>query len=132
MNELNPESIRRSLEIARDNRFRSIKIKMGETSFQAIIGADALDWGTFESMDDAENGEFLLEKVTSPFVGTVRLIPEKALVGATIKSGDVIGEVIALGISNELTSSVAGEVKAVAVQDGSAVEYGQTLLEIQP
>lgn len=132
MKSLDAESIRKALTTARDGGFRSIKLKAGESSFQAVLSEEALTWG--ESWSD-EDGDVepgpSTKPVSAPVVGYVRWIPELGQVGAEIKAGQAVGEVLALGISNEVVSEHAGKVVAVLVEDGAAVEYGQSMLEVE-
>ena len=72
-------------------------------------------------------------KVTSPIVGTVYLAPEPGgkkfvEVGQKIKKGQTVMIVEAMKTMNHVPSTAEGEVKKVLVQDGQAVEFGQTLI----
>ena len=71
--------------------------------------------------------------VTSPIVGTVYLAPEPGgkkfvEVGQKIKKGQTIMIVEAMKTMNHVPSTADGIVKKVLVQDGEAVEFGQTLV----
>ena len=71
--------------------------------------------------------------VTSPIVGTAYLAPEPSAkkfveVGQKIKKGQTIMIVEAMKTMNHVPSTADGVVKKVLVQDGQAVEFGQTLL----
>lgn len=132
MKSLDAESIRKALTTARDGGFRSIKLKSGDSSFQAILSEDALTWGESWSDDEGELDSGPATKcVTAPVVGYVRWIPELGKVGAEINAGQAVGEVLALGISNEVISEHGGRVSTVLVEDGAAVEYGQSMLEVE-
>lgn len=132
MKPLDAESIRRALVTAREGGFRSIRIKSGEESFRAVFSEDALSWG--ESLiadeDAAETGP-LSGKVTAPVVGYLRWAPDIAQSGAEVKAGQAVGEVLALGIANEIICEHQGKIASVLAEDGAAVEYGQPLLEVQ-
>ena len=52
-------------------------------------------------------------------------------VGAEVAVGDVIGAVIALGISNDVVSAVKGRIAEVNVLDSEPVEYGQVLAVVE-
>ena len=72
-------------------------------------------------------------KVTSPIIGTAYLAPEPGgkkfvEVGQKIKKGQTIMIVEAMKTMNHVPSTADGEVKKVLVQDGQAVEFGQTLV----
>jgi acetyl-CoA carboxylase biotin carboxyl carrier protein len=70
--------------------------------------------------------------VKAPMVGTFYRSPSpdaKAFVevGHTVKEGDVICIIEAMKLMNEIDSDAAGTVKAILVENGQPVEYGQPL-----
>jgi acetyl-CoA carboxylase biotin carboxyl carrier protein len=70
--------------------------------------------------------------VKAPMVGTFYRSPSpdaKAFVevGQQIKEGDVICIIEAMKLMNEIDSDAAGTVKAILVENGQPVEYGQPL-----
>ena len=72
-------------------------------------------------------------KITSPIIGTAYLAPEPGgkkfvEVGQKIKKGQTVMIVEAMKTMNHVPSTSDGEVKKVLVQDGQAVEFGQTLV----
>ena len=72
-------------------------------------------------------------KITSPIIGTAYLAPEPGAkkfveVGSQIKKGQTVIIVEAMKTMNHVPSTADGIVKKVLVQDGQAVEFGQTLL----
>jgi acetyl-CoA carboxylase biotin carboxyl carrier protein len=74
--------------------------------------------------------------VKSPMVGTayLRASPEAKPfieVGSIVKAGDKILLVEAMKTFNEIVAPKAGKVVDIFVEDGSPVEYGQTLLIIE-
>ena len=74
--------------------------------------------------------------VTSPMPGTfyVARSPEEAPFvgeGEVIKPGRVVGIVEAMKVMNEIKSEFGGTVVKVLVPNGSPVEFGQRLFEIQ-
>ncbi len=75
--------------------------------------------------------------VASPMVGTFYRSPapgEPAFVevGSTVEVGQVVCILEAMKLFNEFKSEVAGTVKAILVDDATAVEFGQPLFEIDP
>ena len=71
--------------------------------------------------------------ITSPIVGTAYLAPEPGgkkfvEIGQKIKKGQTIIIVEAMKTMNHVPSTADGIVKKILVQDGQAVEFGQTLL----
>ena len=72
-------------------------------------------------------------KITSPIIGTAYLAPEPGAkkfveVGSQIKKGQTVIIVEAMKTMNHVPSTAEGVVKKILVQDGQAVEFGQTLL----
>lgn len=73
--------------------------------------------------------------VKSPMVGTFYRAPSPGAVafvnvGDTVKEGQVLCIIEAMKLLNEIESDQAGTVKAVLVENGQAVEYGQPLFII--
>jgi len=72
-------------------------------------------------------------KITSPIIGTAYLAPEPGAkkfveIGSQIKKGQTVIIVEAMKTMNHVPSTAGGVVKKILVQDGQAVEFGQTLL----
>ena len=73
------------------------------------------------------------KQITSPIIGTAYLAPEPGAkkfveVGKKIKKGDTIMIVEAMKTMNHVPATSDGKIKEVCVQDGSPVEFGQTLV----
>jgi acetyl-CoA carboxylase biotin carboxyl carrier protein len=73
--------------------------------------------------------------VTAPMVGTFYSAsspgsPAFVQVGDRVKQGDVLCIVEAMKMMNQIEAEVAGTIKAVRVQNGEPVEYGQVLFII--
>ena len=74
--------------------------------------------------------------VKSPMVGTFYRSAAPGAkpfveVGSTVAVGDTICIIEAMKLMNEIESDKAGVVKAVLVESGNAVEYGQPLFTIE-
>ena len=72
-------------------------------------------------------------EISSPIIGTAYHAPEPGAkkfveVGKKIKKGDTIMIVEAMKTMNHVPSTSDGEVKKILVEDGQAVEFGQTLV----
>jgi acetyl-CoA carboxylase biotin carboxyl carrier protein len=73
--------------------------------------------------------------VTSPFVGTFYRKPNPdspnyVSVNEKVDKGQVLCIVEAMKLMNEIEADVAGTIKAILVEDGAPVEYGQPLFQI--
>ena len=81
-----------------------------------------------KSSDDSDG-----VRVKSPIIGTAYLAAEPGAkkfveVGDKIKKGQTVMIVEAMKTMNHVPSTADGEVKKVLVEDGQAVEFGQTLV----
>lgn len=75
--------------------------------------------------------------VTSPMVGTFYRAPAPgespfAEVGQRLKTGDVVCIIEAMKLMNEIEAEVSGQIMEIVVQNGEPVEYGQTLMWVNP
>ena len=74
--------------------------------------------------------------VTSPIIGTAYHAPEPGAkkfveVGKKIKKGDTVMIVEAMKTMNHVPSTADGIVKEICVDDGQAVEFGQTIIILE-
>ena len=81
--------------------------------------------------------ELHLAVVKSPIVGTFYQSAEPGAaplvdVGSTVKKGQVLCIIEAMKLMNEIDSEYEGEVVAVYVENGQAVQYGERLFAIRP
>ena len=75
-------------------------------------------------------------EVTSPIIGTAYHAPEPGAkkfveVGKKIKKGDTVMIVEAMKTMNHVPSTADGVVKETCVNDGQAVEFGQTIIILE-
>lgn len=68
---------------------------------------------------------------TSPAVGVFQP-GAKTVAGTRVRSGDRLGVVDMLGVPQEVVAPVDGIVVGVIVEAGTAVEYGQELIHLEP
>jgi acetyl-CoA carboxylase biotin carboxyl carrier protein len=73
--------------------------------------------------------------VKSPMVGTFYRAPSPDAkpfvdVGATIKAGETVCVIEAMKLMNEIEADASGVIKAILVENGQPVEYGQALFII--
>jgi acetyl-CoA carboxylase biotin carboxyl carrier protein len=73
--------------------------------------------------------------VKSPMVGTFYRSPSPDAkpfveVGATVKAGETICVLEAMKLMNEIEADASGTIKAILVENGQPVEYGQALFII--
>ena len=75
-------------------------------------------------------------KITSPIIGTAYLSAEPGAkkfveIGKKIKKGDTVMIVEAMKTMNHVPTTSDGTVKEVCVEDGSPVEFGQTIIILE-
>jgi len=75
--------------------------------------------------------------ITSPMVGTFYRAPAPGEdpfveVSDRIRSGQTVCIIEAMKLMNEIEAEVSGQVMEIVVENGSTVEYGQTLIWINP
>ncbi len=75
-------------------------------------------------------------EITSPIIGTAYHAPEPGAkkfveIGKKIKKGDTVMIVEAMKTMNHVPSTSDGVVKEICVNDGQAVEFGQTILILE-
>ena len=74
--------------------------------------------------------------ITSPIIGTAYLSQEPGAkkfidLGKKIKKGDTIMIIEAMKTMNHVPSTVDGIIKEICVDDGSPVEFGQTIVILE-
>ena len=89
-----------------------------------------------ENKSAVEQKSDLSKKITSPIIGTAYHAPEPGAkkfveIGKKIKKGDTVMIVEAMKTMNHVPSSHDGVVKEICVEDGQAVEFGQTIIILE-
>ena len=87
---------------------------------------------TNKSISSAKSGI----EVTSPIIGTAYHAPEPGAkkfveVGKKIKKGDTVMIIEAMKTMNHVPSTADGIIKEICVDDGQAVEFGQTIIILE-
>ena len=87
---------------------------------------------TSQSNESVKSGT----EITSPIIGTAYHAPEPGAkkfveVGKKIKKGDTVMIVEAMKTMNHVPSTFDGTVKEICVEDGQAVEFGQTIIILE-
>ena len=90
-----------------------------------------------EHKETAEESEGDALPVISPVVGVFHnggMLDPREFVreGDRVREGQLLAAIEAMKVPNELRSPVSGFVSRLLVEDGAAVEYGQTLFLIEP
>ena len=102
---------------------------MPATPFPAAAPAPAPEAPAESEASKAPSGH----PITAPMVGTFYRAPAPDAspfveVGQSVKEGDVLCIIEAMKMMNQITADRAGTVKAIEVENGDPVEFGQTLI----
>lgn len=130
MAELDSDQIRHAVRTARERGFRQVRVRLGDSRFAATLPASN---GRAEPVETEAHPQKALVQdpaelsVESPAVGYFRALDPAVEAGHDVKAGDKVGEVLALGLANDVASPVDGRIKEVCVHEGEAVEFGQTI-----
>ena len=146
--------VKKLIELLEESGIAEIEIKEGEESVRisrssssapampvqyaaappiaAPAAAPAADASVSSDAPDIVSGH----QVTSPMVGTYYEAPSPGAapfteVGKKVKEGDVLCIIEAMKMLNQIESDKAGTVKAVLVDNGQPVEFGQPLFVIE-
>ena len=73
-----------------------------------------------------------LKEIKSPMVGTFYVSPNPessafVSVGSSIKDGQIVCIIEAMKLFNEIEAEISGKIEKVCVNNGDAIEFGQTL-----
>jgi len=125
-----------SVRIARGSVMQHAPIAAPQAYAPSMVPAGAAPAPTAEAA--AAEAEDLLPPgtiVESPMVGTFYRSPspgEKAFVeiGQTVSKGDTLCIIEAMKIMNQIVAETSGTVRAIVVEEGQPVEYGEPLIVI--
>jgi len=70
--------------------------------------------------------------VTAPMVGIFHPAEAAFKPGSVVLAGQALGAIESMKLMNEVVTDVGGVVVEVTVEDGTPVEYGQTLFRLTP
>ena len=139
--------VKKLIELIDESGVSEIEIREGEESIRIckaiavvaaatpmtapIITPQAAPISEPEPADNLPAGDI----VSSPMVGTFYRAPSPTSAafvdnGSPVQQGDVLCIIEAMKLMNQIDSEFSGSVKAILVEDGQAVEYGQPLFVI--
>ena len=144
--------VKKLIELLEESNISELEIHEGEESVRisrhgsgAVVAAPAaapvmaapVSAPTAPAADEAAGGEAEISghKVISPMVGSFYRASSPGAaafveVGQNVKVGDTLCIIEAMKLLNQIEADKAGTVKAILVENGEAVEYGQTLFVI--
>lgn len=109
---------------------------LGQEHSQSAANAAATAGNASDATDAAKNIQPEGHAVKSPMVGTFYRSPSPGAspfveVGQTVKVGDTLCIIEAMKLLNEIEADKNGVIKAILVENGQPVEYGEHLFIIQ-
>ncbi len=127
-----------SVRIARNNGVAMAQPIASYTAAAPVAPSSASAMAVPSPSPDIGGAEELLPPGTimeSPMVGTFYRASSptaKAFVevGQSVKKGDTVCVIEAMKIMNQIEAEISGTVKAILVEDGQPVEYGEPLIVI--
>lgn len=123
--------IRHALRTARSQGYRRVRLKTDDISFTATLSDDfELFEEEAEGAMDIPSGPVIID-VLSTHVGYLRILPDQAIIGGSVKAGDRLAEIVALGIANEVSAPATGILSEILVANGEPVEYGQVIAKVK-
>ena len=133
MTNLDSDTIRKALNTARSNGFAEVKIRAGGDTFSAVLSPQPSILEEADLHDELPElaAEPEVWAVRAPAVGYFREAKLPLLQGQEVSAGSSLGDVVALGIANDVSLPAKGVLKALLVKSGDAVEFGQILAEVQ-
>lgn len=127
MGELNLNTVRHALQVARDNGFAEVEISVGGSSFSALLDTSKPKSKPAPASSPDTSAEPSLIPIKSTSVGYFRNAKKPVVVGDAVSEGQVIATISALGLSYDIEATSAGWIAEIKISDGDPVEYGQVL-----
>ena len=117
---------------------KDTKIKVSKNNLSVNNQQTPVSHNTTDAARDTQEAKKISSgiEVKSPIIGTAYHSPEPGAkkfveVGKRIKKGDTVMIVEAMKTMNHVPSTAEGVVKEICVDDGQAVEFGQTILILE-
>lgn len=123
-------------EIVIEQEAKGLRLTLRKPTPETLAPLDVPIFESDGEADDEAGGEPAEKstvEVRASLVGIFRAAAKpRATVGDTVREGQVVGAIEALNVLNEVEAPSAGRVQEILVSDGQPVEYGQTLLVLDP
>lgn len=130
------QDVKAALDAAVRNGYKYVKLKSGSEEFVAEVRASSRKQTVPKAAAapalDQVLSEPTLAEVKSPVVGYFRERSHPLEPGLEVEAGQVIAEVVAVGLSNDVVCPIQGVVDSVAVRPGDPLEYGQVIALVRP
>ena len=125
------------LELERDGLRIKLKKQPGGKIETTVEGSVQAPRAKKETPPEVEEKFTKTVEIKAPMVGTFYAAPTPDAppfvdIGTTIGAGQIVCIIEAMKLMNEIKSEVKGKVVEILVENGSPVEFGQTLFLVEP
>ncbi|MCI8609628.1 MAG: acetyl-CoA carboxylase biotin carboxyl carrier protein [Firmicutes bacterium] len=151
---MNEKTLRQLVDIFENSTLSGLEVQEGQDGWRVRLERTAAEAGDRAciaehtgtgKLTNAEShsrqihteAEENTEPVKAPIVGVFYEGPSPeeppfVKVGQQVEKGDTLCLIEAMKMMNELKAPVSGIIKGIYVENGSLVEFGQTIYEVQP
>ena len=138
------KKVRRLIELMKEHDLAEIDLKQADQRVRIKRGGEVVAHPTIapktvavSAVETAPDNTARMLVITSPMVGTFyrSSSPEAAplaKVGDRIGPEKIVCIIEAMKVFNEIPAGVSGQVVAILVENGAAVEFGQPLIKVDP
>lgn len=139
------KKLKEYIKFMEDNDLNELEIEEGgkrirlkkNASGQPMIVSPTPSQTQESGAEESRPAESNTLEIKSPMVGTFYAAPSPgakpyAEIGTLVKPGDTVCIVEAMKLMNEIKAEVSGKVVQILVENGDAIEFGQTLFAIEP
>lgn len=130
MPELDLETIRHALNVARSKGLAEVEIELEDSGFSARFEAAPKKKqvpAVHAAVASGTTAEPELVAISAPHVGYYVPGEMPLAVGRSVERGEIVASINALGLANDVESPISGEVLEVLVKPEQPVEFGQVL-----
>jgi acetyl-CoA carboxylase biotin carboxyl carrier protein len=133
MASIDAEVVKHALKVAREHGYAELELANGEAWFRATLepGPKKQRPAPVASADGESEAENVLS-IKANHVGYFREGEGKLSIGEAVLKGDVVASIAALGLANDVETTVSGTIVEVLVKDGDAVQFGQVIAHVKP
>lgn len=125
------DEMRTILDLARKSGFNEVEASIGEFEFKAKLDRIAPSGTEIPVLEADAPPAPRTADVTAPCVGYFRTLSDGVRVGATVSAGQIIGQIEALGLGNDVECTVEGEVVEVMASKDQPLQYGQPIIRVK-
>jgi biotin carboxyl carrier protein len=135
MASLDFDLVRHALNVARETGLNEVELELGDSKFSAVMDRKPKKKESSNLAPSFEVATTEPKVNTKPVkagsVGIFRTIGGMLELDSQVTAGETLGTIVALGLSNDVTTTVNGVIREVRVEDGQAVEYGQVIALVE-